>query len=249
MKISFKNNGDNYYSDLNNGTSLAIPLQPWGPRCFYSPRLGLSPVQSGSFIGEVKKGGPVNFFNVELNPHGNGTHTECLGHIYQEHQSLPDHLNSHHFLAQLITVNPVLAENNDKIIGPEEIPDQLLTHEALIVRTLPNGLKKLNKDYSGTNPCYFSPQAMQKIVDAGIHHLLCDLPSVDREEDEGRLESHNIFWSDQRYGCTITELIYVPEEVNDGLYLLNLQVTSLMLDASPSNPVIYPVIQANEESL
>ena len=33
------------------------------------------------FTGSVAEGGSVNFRNIAFNPHGNGTHTECLGHI------------------------------------------------------------------------------------------------------------------------------------------------------------------------
>jgi hypothetical protein len=42
-----------------------------------------------------------------------------------------------------------------------------------------------------------------------------------------------------RYSATITELIYVPEGVEDGLYLLNLQVPNLRTDAVLSRPVLY----------
>jgi arylformamidase len=56
------------------------------------------------------------------------------------------------------------------------------------------------------------------------------------------LLAHKAFWQypeDVRDGATITELIFVPDEIEDGLYLLNMQITSLELDASPSKPVIY----------
>jgi arylformamidase len=72
--------------------------------------------------------------------------------------------------------------------------------------------------------------------------LLLDLPSVDREEDGGNLLGHKAFWQypeNPRSACTITELIYVPSEVPDGDYLLNIQIASLELDVSPSKPVLY----------
>jgi hypothetical protein len=82
----------------------------------------------------------------------------------------------------------------------------------------------------------------------GIQHLLIDLPSVDREEDEGRLVAHKAFWNvkdvnhlnpDARLNCTITEMIYVNDEVQDGSYMLNLQIASFENDASPSKPILY----------
>jgi hypothetical protein len=38
---------------------------------------------------------------------------------------------------------------------------------------------------------------------------------------------------------TITELIYVPNAVEDGRYLLNLQIAPFAADASPSRPLLF----------
>jgi arylformamidase len=76
----------------------------------------------------------------------------------------------------------------------------------------------------------------------GLDHLLIDLPSVDRESDGGKLLAHKAFWQFPeriRKNCTITELVYVADTIQDGLYFLNLQITSLEMDASPSKPVLY----------
>lgn len=74
--------------------------------------------------------------------------------------------------------------------------------------------------------------------------MLIDLPSVDREKDDGALASHNAFWNtagEKRLDATITEMIFVPHTVKDGTYLLNLQIASFHNDASPSKPVIYEI--------
>ena len=249
MKISIMDSGMHLSCDLSQGIPISIPLSAEGPRCFNAPCVQIRPFSSNDFVGEIKQGSSVNFFNVSFNPHGNGTHTECLGHISREHQSLPEVLKEHHFMAALLSVKPASLENGDLVIPPELLHLSFpLDIEALIIRTLPNNASKGSKDYSGTNPPYLLPETMEKLVKLGVNHLLVDLPSVDREEDEGRLNGHRIFWAEGRERCTITELIYVPPEVKDGLYLLNLQVTSLKLDASPSNPVIYPLKQ-NEKSI
>lgn len=76
-------------------------------------------------------------------------------------------------------------------------------------------------------------------------HLLIDLPSVDKEHDGGKLTAHKTFWNypkAPRKEATITEMIFVPNAVKDGLYLLNLQVAPFENDASPSRPVIYPLL-------
>ena len=79
-------------------------------------------------------------------------------------------------------------------------------------------------------------------MNCGVEHLLIDLPSVDREEDEGKLLAHKAFWQypdNIRRNATITELFYATPELKDDLYLLNLQIISLDLDVSPSKPTLY----------
>ena len=116
--------------------------------------------------------------------------------------------------------------------------------EGVIIRTLPNGIDKKARNYSGQNPAYLDSGAVQFLVENGCKHLVLDLPSVDRESDEGRLLGHKAFWTfpeNPRMECTITELAYIPTDVKDGLFLLNLQVAPFENDAAPSRPVLYPL--------
>jgi hypothetical protein len=85
----------------------------------------------------------------------------------------------------------------------------------------------------------------EKLMQHNIKHLLLDLPSVDREEDAGKLAAHKTFWNyplNPRLDATITELIFVPNHISDGDYLLNLMVSAFDSDAVPSKPVIYPLL-------
>ena len=96
--------------------------------------------------------------------------------------------------------------------------------------------------YSGSNPTYFEPEAIELLVKAGIQHLLTDLPSVDREEDGGKLLAHKTFWNyplEINRNNTITEMIYVSNEVDDGQYLVQIQIPSFQLDAAPSRVFLY----------
>jgi hypothetical protein len=140
--------------------------------------------------------------------------------------------------------------NGDQVIGAAAIADLVgdMVADALIVRTLPNDDSKLSRQYDESNvPPYFSTDAMQFIA-APFKHLLVDLPSIDRLYDEGRLENHRIFWKvkpaafevdgNTRVSSTITELIYVPDTVPDGQYMLNLQIAPFESDAAPSRPVL-----------
>jgi arylformamidase len=75
--------------------------------------------------------------------------------------------------------------------------------------------------------------------------LLIDLPSVDREKDDGELLAHRAFWNypdNPRKNATITEFVFVKNDIKDGAYFLNLQMASFVNDASPSKPVLYEVV-------
>jgi len=127
--------------------------------------------------------------------------------------------------------------------------------------------KPVHYSYTGKNPPYFTKEAMEYLVSLNCYHLLCDLPSVDRENDQGHLIAHRVFLrlplkdspasstpaaaagiakgkkeKEKPPVPTITELIFPPdrEEVPDGIYILDLHVAPLLSDASPSRPVLYP---------
>ncbi len=248
-QIQYKNR--QFSINLSEGIDIAIPLTEQAQNAvnaFYAPFLRIEAVKSGDFIGDTKQGGLLNFKNVFFNPHGNGTHTECLAHISNEPINIHQTLKRHFYYAQVITIYPTILENGDKVILKESIKQALTGDipEALIIRTLPNDESKKHRQYSGANPPYLHHEATSFIVEKNIKHLLLDLPSVDREQDEGQLLSHKAFWQypDQpRLDATITELIYVPNEVKDGFYFLNIQIIPLQMDASPSLPILY-VIEA-----
>lgn len=214
---------------------------------WYVETMKLEPVVNGSWIGDVNKGGSVNFRNITFNPHGNGTHTECVGHISKEFYTINKSLKRFLFLAELITVLPTQIENGDHVITRKDLEIHLKdvnTPEALVIRTLSNGLNKLNYQYSNTNPPYILKEGIEYLNEIGIEHLLIDMPSIDRENDEGKLLAHHEFWNyplNTQLNKTITELIYVPNEIFDGTYILNLQIASFENDASPSKPVLYKV--------
>ena len=138
------------------------------------------------------------------------------------------------------------ASQGDWVVDEESLEGFDLKVEALIIRTKPNDHSKVQRQYSGTNFPYLTLGAMQRIVDAGVQHLLVDLPSVDREEDGGALVAHHLFWnvpSKPNFQKTITELIYVPNEIADGTYLLNLQVSNFANDAAPSRPMLFDLAE------
>lgn len=133
-----------------------------------------------------------------------------------------------------------------------KIKDQRSKIKSLIIRTLPNSSEKLSKTYLEEVPPFFSIEAMEFINEIGVNHLICDLPSIDRIFDEGKLFNHRIFWNVEQgsfetkketfINKTITELAFISDEIKDGEYLLNLQIAPFNSDASPSRPIIFKVI-------
>ena len=148
-------------------------------------------------------------------------------------------------MATLVTIQPIRM-GADRMIAKAQLEEVLgdLDTEAVVLRTVPNTGEKKHMDYSGTNPPYLEGEAASWLCSRGVNHLLLDLPSVDREEDGGALAAHKAFWglADQpRPHATITEFIYVPDHLEDGRYLMNLQMAAFGNDACPSRPLLFPV--------
>ena len=245
---------NNFEIDLSKPIDISIPLTNTdeNPIAWYIEKPVIEPVIFGDWIGKVAEGkSSTNFNNIFFNPHGHGTHTECLGHITKDFYSINQSLKQFFFFANLITVQPEKVRD-DLVITKEHISTLLngTKPEAIIIRTLPNQKDKKSRKYSNTNPPYLSEEAAIFIRESGIQHLLIDLPSVDKEHDEGKLLAHRAFWNvknthnlnfDARLQATITEMIFVPNEIEDGNYILNLQIAPFENDASPSKPILYKI--------
>src|SRR5690606_28927520 len=236
MKTTIEHNSKTYEIDLSKPIDISLPIQnnEQNPIAWYLDKPAINPVIMGDFVGSVVSGkSSTNFNNIFFNPHGHGTHTECLGHITKDFYSINQTLKKFFFTAELISVTPEY-QDGDLVITKKQIQEALSGKlpEAIVIRTLPNVSDKKHKNYSNTNPAYLSEEATLFIASLGIQHLLIDLPSVDKEIDEGKLVSHKAFWNvknvqkvnhDARLYCNITELIFVEDEIKDGTYILNLQ--------------------------
>lgn len=264
LRVQF---GDrSYTAQLDRPISIAIPQRFDGsePNFFGAPKAAAQPLTAGGFVGATTQGGSCNVSVVQIVPHCNGTHTECVGHITDTKVSVADVLAPALCTALLISVTLQVGSCDDtypmktaedRVITRAEITAALQPFhdfkcEALIVRTLPNLVEKTNQRYqTDADAPYFTVDAMAAIIAKGIQHLLVDVPSVDRMHDNGALTNHRMVWhlgaGDHRAtGAnrkTITELIYVADSVPDGLYVLDLQIPAWHLDAVPSQPVLFPL--------
>ena len=245
MKAVIHANSRTYTIFVDQPIDISIPLRATkdNVNAWYLPPPKIYPAKVENWTGSIKSGATVNFNSIEFNPHAHGTHTECVGHITEEIHSINSCLKQFLFVAEVITVVPE-SKDGDFIISEKQLRYAIgnKKREAVIIRTLPNTKDKLNRQYAHTNPPYLSEAAAVYLRNKGVKHLLVDMPSVDKEKDEGLLLAHKAFWNvegEMRMDATITELIYVPNAVKDGKYILNLLIAPFQNDASPSKPVLY----------
>ncbi len=272
MKLITKLSGSSYQLDLENPISLAIPVKFNGeqPNHFGAPIASRAPLAGGGFIGNTKQGGSCNVDQISMVPHCNGTHTESIHHVVNESVNIGAiHSNSlsHALVASLSpkvateTNNsyvPALGEH-DWVIDLQELQSNIQqadldVAEALVIRTLPNHAHKISVIYSDeAQPPFFTVEAMQWLAASSIKHLLVDFPSLDKMYDEGHLTNHHLYWNleadshelnDKAHlDRTVTEMVFVPDNADDGFYALNLQVPAFELDAAPSRPLLYPLLK------
>jgi kynurenine formamidase len=272
MLITVAINKENYQVDLSQPHCLAIPLYFNGaqPNHFGAQKARSKTVEVEGFIGDTERGGSCNVDEITLTPHCNGTHTESVGHIVNDDIAVAGVLTGALITSQLVTLSWERAkdsvdsyrpniEDGDKLITRASLKDKLENINtsllrAVIIRTLDNPKSKKEAVYNVENqPPFFSVEAMEYLVERGVEHILVDFPSVDKMYDEGLLANHHLFWgvNEGTYTLTatsqphktITEMIFVEDEIDDGSYLLNIQIPAFMSDAAPSRPVIYPMIK------
>jgi arylformamidase len=182
-------------------------------RAFSLPGATTSAVQAGSFVGDVRRGGSCNCETHVITPHGDGTHTEGVGHILHDRVPVLDLVDTGLVPALVVTVAPVRLDSvEDDVVGnhapTDRVVDELTLSEAvaraltgaphvkaraLVVRTAP-GAQRRAQMFSGTNPPYFTVDAATWVTGHGFEHLLIDLPSLDREDDGGLLAAHRAFF-------------------------------------------------------
>lgn len=226
--------------------SIAVDVSKINVNAWYVGDPKILPETFDGKAVKVSEGAVVNFNSIHFNPHAHITHTECVGHITNKVHSVNQNLRHYFFVAEVVTVAPE-KKGSDFVISAKQLKTNLRNkkRDAIVIRTLPNLIEKKSKQYSNTNPPYLLEEAAEYLKEKGIKHLLIDLPSVDKEKDDGQLLAHNAFWNTagkKRMEATITEFIYVPNTVEDGEYLLNLMIAPFENDATPSKPVLYKIM-------
>ena len=267
-----------YQINTDFAYSAAITLDFSGrqPNHFSASLATSKPMTAGSFIGDTEQGGSCNVNELIINPHCNGTHTETIRHICDQSAELSLPISAIELPplmpCQLISVTPKNAADTQDEYTPALNSDDMVITRSLLeqqlagvsnkqvfsvaIRTIPNSKDKLSAAYNEQNqPPFFTRDAMLYLNERGVNHLLVDIPSIDRLNDDGLLTCHHIFWQvvegthqpspNSLINKTITELAYFSEEMCDGFYFLSLQLPAIANDASPSRPVLYAAEQVN----
>ena len=198
MRATFNIDGILKTVDLSKPLDLSIPLRASekNPEAWYLQPPNIEPVKTNDWVAKVSEGASVNFNNIAFNPHAHGTHTECVGHISKEFHSVNEALKTFFFSAEVISLVPEKI-GEDQIIPACEIEAALKDKnpEAVVIRTLPNTSEKKEKHWSNTNWPYLHEEAALLLREKGVQHVLIDLPSVDKEKDDGKLLAHKAFWN------------------------------------------------------
>ena len=270
MQLNLIHNKRKFKIDSNQSIDISIPYNFNGEQPnFYDVDEGrLSPLKTDEQTWSVAHGASCNVAEISMNIHCTGTHTEYVGHLLKNPGNIGNILTDIFIPAVLISVEthkfklcnesyhcPV--QNNETVITYESIKSQIEKYRdfsptALIIRTFPNNDKKKSLQFNESPPPFFTNDALQYIDKLGIHHLIVDIPSVDRMSDDGILGNHRIFWGDgMNPQCdvnsnskkTITEMAYIPDSIEDGTYFVNIQIPHFVCDAAPSRPLLFPILK------
>ena len=131
--------------------------------------------------------------------------------------------------------------DNDMVITKKDL-EKKLSHssEGLAIRTMPNPKEKLTQKYKASNTAFFTTDAITFLNEMGVKHLVVDMPSIDRTNDNGMLGNHHLYFENKPpFKKTITELAFIPDSLDDGSYFMVIEIPPMQLDAAPSRPFLF----------
>ena len=268
MIINIDHNNNNYSVDIDKSLDISIPYDFNGEQPnFYDVKKGkIEYLEASKIVYSVKEGASCNVAEIKMNIHCIGTHTECVGHLLKDSGHIGMILTDIFIPTILITLEPKLFFETADTYHCDVMKEELVIAyssiykyismfknnlpKALVIRTLPNNIQKKTFNYNKHMPPFFTSDAMKLIKKLNIQHLVVDLPSVDRMNDDGILGNHRIFWGnnddslqglDYKSKNTITEFAFIPNSIKDGFYFLNIQIPNFICDAAPSRPLLFKV--------
>ena len=160
MKLYLDFNGDKRKVDLTRPIDLSRGILPGkgSSLAFFAPDIKIEPIQSGTFVGSVKEGSPINTNILSLNPHGNTTHTESVAHI-SDLDCPVNRIFIKPFLLCYLHTAEIISDGSDKYINRKAVDGlNLINAEALIIRTNVG-----TGPFSGSNPVAIKVAKVSKI--------------------------------------------------------------------------------------
>ncbi len=237
--------------DTDKGVDLSIRNDFSGraPTFYGSEQPRYKALRSGNFVGDIKKGGSCNVPIVTLDIHCTGTHTESISHVIDSEVKITDVCPNGMIPTFLVSVELCEANETNESYHSDIVNDKLITKKelqknitdscsGLIIRTIPNDDSKKTRDYDLDPAPFFTNDAIDYINELGVKHLLVDIPSLDKSNDGGQLGNHKKFF---KQGKTISELLFIPNDLKDGFGFLQIQIPNWGLDAAPSRPIFYSI--------
>ena len=181
--------------------------------------------------------------------HCTGTHTESISHVIDSEVKITDVCPNGMIPTCLVSVELCEANETNESYHSDIVNDKLITKKelqknitdscsGLIIRTIPNDVSKKTRDYDLDPAPFFTNDAIDHINELGVKHLLVDIPSLDKANDGGQLGNHKKFF---KQGKTISELLFIPDDLKDGFGFLQIQIPNWGLDAAPSRPIFYSI--------
>jgi len=234
---------------------LSAPIRFDGSQSalFGLPRAARAWARTEGFSGCVAQGASCNVETLTVTPHVHGTHTECVGHITRGRISLLDVWKPARLRALLVTA-PEPEGGARPGISAAELAGTAANPAIAMLRGTAATALILRTRSPADRPRFLTEDAAAWIRTAGFSHLLIDAPSIDPMDDGGRLAAHRAFWGmapgsvdpvavtpgPDPLEMTITELLRIPDQLDDGWGWLDLHIPPFDSDAAPSRPLYYP---------
>src|SRR5687768_11683032 len=86
--------------------SVRVAFTEERSRAFGLPPASTRAVEGGTFVGDVRRGGSCNCETHVITPHGDGTHTEGVGHLLAERVPVLDLVDATLLPCLVVSVMP-----------------------------------------------------------------------------------------------------------------------------------------------
>ena len=178
-------------------------------------------LRSNDFIGDIKEGGSCNVPVVTLDIHCTGTHTESIAHVIDSEEKISDVCPYGMIPAWLTSVELCEANDTNESYHCDIASNLLITKKEL--------QKNILESYSAL--------------------IIRTLPNYDSKKTRDYdVKPAPFFTNDAidhirffKQGKTISELLFIPNDLKDGFGFLQIQIPNWGLDAAPSRPIFYSI--------